>query len=94
MELDKWESICEKCGLCCFEKLEDEKGTIFFLETACRYLDVTTRECRIYDRRFEINPECIKLTDDLVRNLHWLHDDCGYRKHVGLKRQRKKRQPK
>lgn len=86
-----WETHCERCGLCCFEKIEDERGTVFFTATPCRYLDVATRECKIYDRRFDINPECIKLTPDLVKELHWLHDECGYRKAMGIKRVRQKK---
>lgn len=75
---DAWESLCRGCGLCCFEKIEDESGTIFYTQTPCRYLDVITRECRIYENRFTINPECIKLTPELVPTLHWLPRDCGY----------------
>jgi uncharacterized cysteine cluster protein YcgN (CxxCxxCC family) len=74
-----WEDLCKRCGLCCFEKIENERGTIFFTQTPCRYLDVVTRECKVYKRRFLINPECIKLTPTLVREIRWLHDDCGYR---------------
>ena len=88
---EDWESLCEQCGLCCFEKIEDEDGTIFFTSTPCRYFDVVSRQCKIYERRFEIFPGCIKLTEELVRDLRWLHDDCGYRKAQGLKRQRKGR---
>ncbi|MEA5113383.1 MAG: YcgN family cysteine cluster protein [Geobacteraceae bacterium] len=80
-----WESLCNKCGLCCFEKIEDEHGTIFFTSTPCRYLDVVTRECKIYPRRFEIYPECMQLTETLVRELSWLHDECGYRKALGIR---------
>lgn len=86
---EQWEDVCERCGLCCFEKLEDDKGRILFLDTACRYLDIDSRECKIYDRRFEINPECIQLSKELVHELNWLHDDCGYRKAYGLTRRKK-----
>ncbi len=86
-----WETICKQCGLCCFEKIEEEDGTIFHTAIPCRYLDVVSRECRIYERRFEINPECIKLTEKLVRELRWLHDKCGYRQALGLTQIRKKR---
>jgi len=81
----EWESLCERCGLCCFEKFEEDDGTIFFTQTPCRYLDITTRQCKIYDRRFEIYPTCVKLTAELVREIRWLHDDCGYRKALGLR---------
>jgi hypothetical protein len=86
-----WEAICACCGLCCFEKIEDESGTIFFTATPCRYLDVVSRRCRIYERRFDINPDCVKLTEELVRDLAWLHDDCAYRRALGLKRPARRR---
>ena len=73
-----WETLCKGCGSCCFEKIENERGTIFYTQTPCRYLDVVTRLCRIYDNRFVINPECVKLTAELVPNLRWLPRDCGY----------------
>jgi len=87
----KWESLCEQCGTCCFEKIENENGTIFFTQTPCRYLDVVTRKCRIYKRRFEINPECIQLTEELVRELSWLHDGCAYKKEFGIAKSGRKR---
>ena len=83
-----WESLCEQCGLCCYEKIEDETGAVFFTATPCRYLDVETNRCSIYEHRFEVNPECVKLTEKLVRKLSWLHDDCGYRKALGIRRSR------
>lgn len=79
METSEWDSRCKQCGRCCFEKIEDERGNIFYTQTACRFLDVASRECKIFDRRFEINPSCIKLTPELVQTLRWLPRDCGYR---------------
>lgn len=76
----EWESACSGCGSCCFEKYENERGAIFYTQTPCRYLDVVTRQCRIYDNRFSINPDCIKLTPELVETLRWLPDDCGYKR--------------
>lgn len=73
-----WDSRCKQCGRCCFEKIEDERGNIFYTQTACRFLDIISRECKIFERRFEINPSCIKLTPELVQTLRWLPRDCGY----------------
>jgi uncharacterized cysteine cluster protein YcgN (CxxCxxCC family) len=73
-----WDSLCKQCGRCCFEKIEDERGTIFYTQTACRFLDVVSRRCKIFKRRFEINPSCVKLTPELVATLRWLPRDCGY----------------
>jgi uncharacterized cysteine cluster protein YcgN (CxxCxxCC family) len=75
----EWESICKQCGFCCFEKYENDNGTIFYTQTPCRYLDVVTRRCKVYANRFKTNPDCIQLTPELVRSLKWLHPDCGYR---------------
>jgi uncharacterized cysteine cluster protein YcgN (CxxCxxCC family) len=73
-----WDALCKQCGRCCFEKIEDERGNIFYTQTACRFLDVISRECKIFERRFEINPSCVKLTPELVATLSWLPRDCGY----------------
>jgi len=75
---EEWESLCRGCGSCCFEKIENERGTIFYTLKACRYLDMDTRQCRIYDNRFTINPDCVKLTAELVPTLRWLPRECGY----------------
>ncbi|HIJ94861.1 MAG TPA: hypothetical protein HPP94_03805 [Desulfuromonadales bacterium] len=75
-----WDNLCQQCGRCCFEKIEDERGNIFYTQTACRYLDIISRQCKVFDRRFEINPSCVKLTAELVETLRWLPRDCGYRR--------------
>ena len=77
-----WDSRCKQCGECCFEKIEDERGNIFYTRTACRFLDVVSRRCKIFERRFEINPSCVKLTPELVETLRWLPRDCGYHRTV------------
>ena len=81
-----WEAICEQCGLCCFEKIEDEDGRILFTSTPCRYLDIDTRRCKIYTKRFKIFPECVQLTPELVKDLKWLHRSCGYKKAMRAKK--------
>lgn len=74
-----WEERCQQCGACCFEKLIDEDGRIMHTRIPCRYLDIVSRRCRIYERRFEIYPECVKLTPELLPTLRWLPQECGYR---------------
>lgn len=79
MSAEEWDSLCKQCGRCCFEKIEDDRGNIFYTQTACRFLDVVSRECKVFERRFEICPSCVKLTPELVSTLRWLPRDCGYR---------------
>lgn len=86
-----WDSRCKQCGRCCFEKWEDERGKITYTEIACRYLDVASRRCKIFEQRFTINPSCVKLTPELVHTLRWLPRDCGYRLSTPEQPTRKKR---
>jgi uncharacterized cysteine cluster protein YcgN (CxxCxxCC family) len=79
MTVEAWDSLCRRCGSCCFEKIEDDRGTIFYTQTPCRYLDVVTRECRVFENRFSTHSECMQLTPELVETLRWLPPDCGYR---------------
>jgi uncharacterized cysteine cluster protein YcgN (CxxCxxCC family) len=91
----EWDSRCTQCGSCCFEKIEDDRGNIFYMQSACRFLDIDSRRCKIYERRFEINPSCVQLTPELVESLRWLPRTCGYRRKtedtVTMPRKRRKR---
>ena len=44
----------------------------------CRYLDVVTRTCKVYHKRFEVDHRCVKLTPEVVRTVNWLPEDCAY----------------
>lgn len=79
LDMQTWDSLCCQCGRCCFEKIEDERGRVTYTTTACRYLDLDSRTCKVFENRARINPECIALTPALVCTLDWLPDDCGYR---------------
>lgn len=79
LDENAWDALCRQCGCCCFEKLLDEHDRIIYTDIPCRYLDVVTRRCKIFARRLEINPSCVKLTPQLLPTLNWLPADCGYR---------------
>ena len=81
----EWEAICRKCGQCCFEKWIDLKGVVHHTKVACRHLDIVTRECRVYGKRFTVGEGCVRLTPDVVRSVNWLPPDCGYRLWLGAK---------
>ena len=75
-----WEDICQRCGECCFEKKIDQQGIVHTTSIPCRFLDIHTRNCRIYHQRFQAEEDCIKLTADILPELDWLPKNCAYRK--------------
>jgi len=78
MTQDEWEAICKKCGKCCYEKVDLGAGEIRYTDEPCQHLDVETHECQVYHKRHEVEPDCISLTEHLVRTLNWLPEDCAY----------------
>jgi len=76
----EWESLCDNCGLCCLHSVQDGKtGKIKLLAVACRYLDIATCHCLIYEDRFKIDSNCIKLSPDKIGRIKKLPYTCAYR---------------
>ena len=76
----EWEALCDGCGKCCLNKLEDDEGTVVMTRVACRLLDNESCLCSNYTNRHQFVPECIVLTPKtIVDNLYWLPQTCGYR---------------
>ncbi len=76
----EWESLCDGCGLCCLNKLEDwDTGEVAFTSVACRLLDGSSCRCTNYPNRQAIVPDCIQLTPTEVDEISWLPPTCGYR---------------
>lgn|SRR5690554_1016252 len=81
MTHEEWESLCDRCGLCCVHKLEDEEtGEFHFTCVSCKLLDTKTAQCSNYDGRFRIVHDCVQLTPAITREIHWLPPTCAYRK--------------
>ena len=81
MSSEQWESLCDGCGRCCLNKLEDEDtGEISWTTIRCRLLDGTACRCTDYDNRSAIVPDCVRLTPQNVRTLSWLPPSCAYRR--------------
>lgn len=76
----EWESLCDGCGLCCLNKLEDwETAEIAWTDIACTLLDGESCRCRDYENRQATVPDCIQLSPQMVETLGWLPPTCGYR---------------
>ena len=76
----EWESLCDGCGRCCLNKLEDlDTGEIAWTDVACRLLDGGSCRCTNYSARQRLVADCVRLTPESVRSLAWLPPTCGYR---------------
>ncbi len=79
MSEGEWESLCDGCGRCCLNKLEDwDTGEIVWTRVACSLLDENSCRCKDYDNRFSTIPDCVQLTPEQVRRMTWLPPTCAY----------------
>jgi len=80
MSPEEWESLCDGCGNCCLEKVEDtETGELQVLPVACEYLDTVSCRCLVYEDRDVVCEDCIILTVEQLREIEWLPETCAYR---------------
>jgi uncharacterized cysteine cluster protein YcgN (CxxCxxCC family) len=80
MNREEWESLCDGCGRCCLNKLEDEDtGAYHYTRAACKLLDLNTCLCTDYPNRAHRVPDCVTLTAQNVPTLGWLPGTCAYR---------------
>ncbi|MDE3079577.1 MAG: YcgN family cysteine cluster protein [Paracoccaceae bacterium] len=77
----EWEALCDGCGKCCLNKLEDEEtAEIAFTRVACRLLDGETCRCAQYEIRTQCGPECVVLTPGNIGDIaYWMPVTCAYR---------------
>lgn len=80
MSRAEWESLCDGCGRCCLNKLEDEDtGEFLYTRAACKLLDLGTCRCSDYANRARRVSDCVALTPANVGELGWLPQTCAYR---------------
>ena len=76
----EWESLCDGCGRCCLNKLQEEGSErTYFTDVACKLLDCSTARCKDYKHRQKKVKDCVQLTPKSVRRIVWLPPTCGYR---------------
>ena len=78
---DEWEALCDGCGRCCLNKLEDpDNGHVALTRIACRLLDNESCRCAQYDIRHQFVPECIRMTSETIaKHAYWLPNTCAYK---------------
>ncbi|MDX9802265.1 MAG: hypothetical protein RBT69_13125 [Spirochaetia bacterium] len=73
-----WENLCRKCGFCCLKKKMIDGICIIDKNSPCQYLDIESNQCFVYENRFQMCPECKKMTVFKALFNSYLPDDCGY----------------
>ena len=77
---EEWESLCDGCGRCCLNKLEDEDtGEIYFTNVSCKLLDTEKCQCKDYANRKTLMPDCMILSYDYHEALEVMPSTCAYR---------------
>jgi uncharacterized cysteine cluster protein YcgN (CxxCxxCC family) len=78
---EEWEALCDGCGKCCLNELEDEDtGEVALTRIACRLLDDQSCKCGQYPIRHQFIPDCIVLKpSNIDENAYWMPKTCAYR---------------
>lgn len=80
MTAAQWESLCDRCGRCCLEKLTNGRnGKVYYTSIACPLLDPASCQCRDYRHRRRHVPNCLQLTPRNLPACRWLPRTCAYR---------------
>lgn len=79
----EWEALCDGCGLCCLNKLQDEDtDEVFFTNVACNGLDLQTCRCQYYAQRQQKVPDCLCIRNESAAHpqmFNYLPATCSYR---------------
>lgn len=83
MSPQEWESLCDGCGKCCLSKLiDDETDALHYTNVACKLLNTKSCQCKKYDKRFKLVPDCVKVSLVNIDQFQWLPASCAYRRIV------------
>jgi len=75
----EWESLCDGCGKCCLNKLEEEEtDRTYYTSVGCRLLDGETCRCSDYKHRLKLVHDCVRLTPRNLKTITWLPPSCAY----------------
>lgn len=81
MSDQEWESLCDGCGRCCLQKLQDEDTEdVHFTRVACRLLDTSNGRCQDYAHRFAQVHDCLAVRPLTPEKISWLPESCAYKK--------------
>ena len=73
------EELCSRCGRCCYKKVRFN-GIAYFTNVPCKYLDIKTNLCTIYEKRYKVKDGCIPWRQAIKTRA--LPADCLYVKDI------------
>ena len=88
-DTQEWEDKCLQCGLCCHEKIIFNDLLVIDLDSYCEHYNPFTKQCLIYDTRFDESNRCNKVTLKLAMFSSALPSTCGYVKWAETKHLRR-----
>ena len=81
LKSSEWDLLCDGCGICCLFKVSTPSNQQPLLtRVVCRYMDIESCRCSIYQQRHDLMPTCIQLTRENIPLSRWLPETCAYRR--------------
>lgn len=78
----EWETLCDGCARCCLHKLQDEDDdlALYYTRVVCQYLDEETCQCRHYQTRQQLVPDCLVMNPEILEEaIDWMPSTCAYK---------------
>lgn len=75
----EWEGICDRCGLCCYDrKRVFGRGVVILWQRPCPYLQISSGLCKVYEKRFAACRDCRKVTIFHALFDRYMPKSCAY----------------
>lgn len=73
-----WEMKCNRCGLCCHEKIILGDTVLYDLDSHCEHYDPKSHSCTIYVERLRQYARCRRVSLFTAMFASYLPESCAY----------------